>query len=161
MNPTDFTEIPLRDIHLPGSVGWWPPAPGWWVLAAVVAGLGVFAWLRYRHRFRERAALGALKAIRAALDQGEEPGRCVQRTSLVLRRFAMSIAPRARHVAGLTGERWLAYLDSRWDKTGFSQGPGRALLVGPYAPPGRVHLDDAVALTGLCIDWVGAQRLEK
>ncbi|HVS24646.1 MAG TPA: DUF4381 family protein, partial [Gammaproteobacteria bacterium] len=34
MNQTDFTQLPLRDIHLPGLISWWPPAPGWWIAAA-------------------------------------------------------------------------------------------------------------------------------
>ena len=28
--------LPLRDLRLPEPVGWWPPAPGWWILAAIV-----------------------------------------------------------------------------------------------------------------------------
>ncbi len=24
------SELPLRDLHLPDAVGWWPLAPGWW-----------------------------------------------------------------------------------------------------------------------------------
>ena len=33
------TPLPLRDLHLPAEVGWWPLAPGWWVLIAIVAAL--------------------------------------------------------------------------------------------------------------------------
>ncbi|MDH3546898.1 MAG: DUF4381 domain-containing protein, partial [Gammaproteobacteria bacterium] len=29
MNPED---IPLRDLHLPAEIGWWPLAPGWWLV---------------------------------------------------------------------------------------------------------------------------------
>ena len=29
MNQTiDYTQLPLRDIHLPGAIGWWPPRLG-------------------------------------------------------------------------------------------------------------------------------------
>lgn len=160
MNPIDYSQIPIRDIHLPGPVGWWPPAPGWWVLAALAVAFAVLLWVRYRSRFRQRAALRAFKSIQAALELGEEPGQCVQQLSMVLRRFAMSIAPASRLVAGLTGELWLGYLDSCWDRGDFSQGTGRVLLVGPYAPSGRVHFEDARVLATLCIDWVGAQKAE-
>ena len=34
----DPEQIPLRDLHLPEAIGWWPLAPGWWVVIALVAG---------------------------------------------------------------------------------------------------------------------------
>jgi hypothetical protein len=61
-------------------------------------------------------------------------------------------------VAGLTGDRWLKFLDSRWDQAAFSEGPGRVLIFGPYAPDGRVTLDDVQTVNLLCMDWIRAQR---
>jgi hypothetical protein len=63
MNPTDSSELPLRDIQLPAAVSWWPPAVGWWLVLGLlgIAALAV-AW-RYRSLYRERAALNSLKAV--------------------------------------------------------------------------------------------------
>lgn len=155
MNPTDLSQ--LRDIHLPGAIAWWPPAPGWWALLGVILlGLGVL-WWRHRQRFRERAALRGLKAVAQALAAGTEPVVCIQRISMILRRFAMSLEGRAP-VAGLTGEHWLGYLDSRWGRDEFSAGTGRVLIFGPYAPAGRVSGSDVGALAALCMDWIRSQR---
>ena len=57
MNPTiDVSQLPLRDIHLPGSVGWWPPAIGWWLLAALVlVGVALSALPYYRGRHKRAA----------------------------------------------------------------------------------------------------------
>jgi hypothetical protein len=161
VNPIDFSQIPLRDIHLPGAVGWWPPAPGWWILAAALVAAATIGFIRYRRLYRERAALRALRSVLVALEQGEQPVRCLQRISMIVRRFAMSIAAGTEAVAGLTGERWLRYLDSCWERQAFSSGPGRALAVAPYARPERVRADDVVALNALCRDWVHAQRRRK
>lgn len=158
VNPIDFSQIPLRDIHLPGPVGWWPLAPGWWLVAALCLAAAGLVWYRYRRSFRERAARRALKRALAALENGAEAVRCLQQVSMILRRFAMSSEDAASGVAGLTGERWLRYLDSRWDRDAFSRGAGRALLVGPYAPPDRVMYADVQELGDLCIEWLSTQR---
>jgi hypothetical protein len=157
MNPIDYSQIPLRDIHLPGAIGWWPLAPGWWLLVALlIAAAGIALW-RYRSQFRERAALRALKRVHAALEAGDAPVACVQRISMVIRRFAMSVA-QGTSVAGMTGDQWLRFLDSRWERSAFLEGAGRLMIYGPYAPPGRIARDDVQALNELCIAWVAAQR---
>jgi hypothetical protein len=157
MNPTDYSELPLRDIHLPEPISWWPFAYGWWIVLALLAAGLVIAWLRYRHHYRERAAIRGLQSVAQALADGTAPVVCTQRISMILRRFAMSI-DESKRVAGLTGEAWLNFLDSRWQRDEFLAGVGRVLIFGPYAPPGRVSASDASALNALCLDWVRAQR---
>jgi len=157
MNPTDFSQLPLRDIHLPGAISWWPLAYGWWILLGFVAAGLLVGLLLYRRRYRERAAIRALKAVARSLTEGAAPVSCIQRISMILRRFAMSVAE-SRSVAGLTGDDWLRFLDGRWPRDEFSAGIGRVLIFGPYARPGRVSPDDASALNELCLDWVRAQR---
>jgi hypothetical protein len=169
MNPTDISALPLRDIHLPGAVGWWPPAFGWWVVAALLLAAGiVYAVLFYRDRHR-RAALQALKKVRAALEQGAEPVAALQRVSTLMRRFAMTTAQAAAEreplvtiggdeVAGLIGERWLKYLDSRWQRDGFARGPGRLLVAAPYARPDSVERLQALELTALCAEWLKTEH---
>jgi hypothetical protein len=154
----DFSQIPLRDIHLPGAVTWWPPAVGWWIVLVCVLAVVALWGLRYYRHYRRRVALKVLGRVLAALEQGAEPVTCLQQVSSVLRRFAMSIATDRSAVAGLVGSRWLRYLDSRWDRDLFANGPGGALVVAPYAPADSLSREDAVALTTLCIDWVRTQK---
>lgn len=159
MNPTiDFSKIPLKNLHMPGPVGWWPPAFGWWILLFVLlAGLG-FAAYRYRRAYRARAAGKAIQRVMAALDGGEDPSVCAQQLSIVLRRFAISVESGRDAVAGLTGKRWLKYLDSRWERDSFSAGPGETLLIAPYVPAGRADPQRVRDLGGVCMEWIRAQR---
>ncbi len=159
----DPSQIPLRDIHLPGAVGWWPPAFGWWIVAAlVVAGLALYGlhWFRARHR---RVALRAVARVRTALEQGAEPVVCLQMVSTILRRFAMTSAAAARapgislDVPGLIGDAWLRYLDSRWNRNDFASGAGRELLAAPYVRPNSIERMSALELTALCKAWLTAQ----
>jgi hypothetical protein len=164
MNQTvDYTQLPLRDIHLPGAIGWWPPAPGWWLVAALaLAAVAVYAVHYYRGRHK-RVALRALTRVRAALEQGAEPVACLQYVSTTLRRFAMtSVGKPAAQLApvdvpGLIGDRWLEYLDARWERTEFTAGLGRQLLAAPYTRPNSIERTAALELTGLCKDWLAAQ----
>lgn len=175
MNPNDAAQLPLRDIHLPGLVAWWPPAPGWWLVAALTLAALVAFGLYHRSGRHRRAALRAVGKMRAALEQGAEPVACLQRVSTTLRRFAMTTAdqqnvaslravggvaerPDSDEVAGLIGQRWLRYLDSRWQRDEFSGGSGRLLLAAPYARPDAIDRQHALDLTALCADWLRAQR---
>jgi len=167
MNPTiDLSALPLRDIHLPGPIGWWPPAPGWWLLVALgLVALALYGlyYVRGRHR---RAALRTMQRVRLALEQGAEPVACLQSVSTLLRRFAMTTAvsgdepaPAAADpdVPGLIGEPWLRYLDSRWQRDAFARGAGRRLLAAPYARPNSIARGEALELATLCNDWLIAQ----
>jgi hypothetical protein len=160
MNQTDFSQLPLRDIHLPGAVGWWPFALGWWLLMGlVVAAVALYAWQLYRARHR-RAALRGLERVRVALESGAEPVVCLQMVSTILRRFAMTSAARAgvdTNVPGLIGERWLDYLDALWGRREFTAGAGRQLLAAPYVRPNSIERTAALELTTLCTAWLTAQ----
>jgi hypothetical protein len=160
VNPIDVSELPLRDIHLPDPVSWWPPAPGWWLLAAaLVAALGWALWQRYRTR-RLRVALAAIRRISAELEAGAEPVDCLQQLSVVLRRFVMSTAAGAdaRTVPGLVGPRWLEYLDAHGGGTRFREGPGRLLLDGPYVPAETLRREDAAEVSRLRAGGIETQR---
>ena len=163
MNPP--AELPLRDIHLPDAVSWWPPAPGWWVLSALLALLALALILilrRYRRRSLVRAARRVLDQAFARHAEGGDARPLLAEVSLVLRRTALSYFPRDE-VAGLTGETWLAFLDRDLEpaklRGGFRTGAGRILATGPYATQSSV---DAEALRTLCDAWLrGLERRKR
>ena len=134
----DPQAIPLRGLHLPEPVGWWPLAPGWWVLLAMVAigcGFLVRAWLRRRaHSAARRKALRQLEESRSAYAYHGNPVVLGAEVSELLRRTMLAYAPRSE-VAGLTGDAWLAWLDRDLDQPRFREGAGRSLLELPYRNP--------------------------
>jgi hypothetical protein len=127
--------IPLRDLHLPDAVGWWPLAPGWWLLVAVLLvalayGLHA-AYRRWRHNAPRRYALRELKRVRSEYDRGIDSVTLGKELSELLRRAMLAYAPR-NEVAGLTGETWLEWLDRGLDDRPFTKGAGRILESLPY-----------------------------
>ena len=125
MNPE---EIPLRDLHLPAMTGWWPLAPGWWVLIGLAAcGLLYLLWRafrKYQHNAARRKALSQLRYLKAEyLWRGDAISLGLQLSEL-LRRAMIAYAPRDE-VAGLTGTSWLEWLDRGLSENAFSEGPGR------------------------------------
>lgn len=145
------TQIPLRDLHLPDAVSWWPLAPGWWLVIALVAvGFGLLLRSGLRRRARGAARRYALRQIahsRSAYADHGDPVQLGIEVSEILRRTMLAYAPRA-DVAGLTGDEWLAWLDRDLAEPRFSQGPGRDLLELPYRDPataGDVDIDNMLA----------------
>jgi len=155
MNPAPEQALQLRDIHLPGAAPWWPPAPGWWLVAAVacavLAWLAVLAARRYR-RYRERRRLFEVLARVEREIAGGHAAEALAQLSIVLRRLALVRFPR-RQLAGLTGTAWLDFLDESGGDGRFAQGPGRVLAAGPYQRSLPPDLDGA-ALIALVRQWV-------
>lgn len=134
----DPEQIPLRDLHLPEAVGWWPLAPGWWVLFVLIviaALIGLRLWSRARARSAARRfAMRELNHYLADFQSDRNAVRFGARTSELLRRTMLAYAPRT-DVASLTGEAWLQWLDTGLARPVFVEGPGRQLLDLPYRNP--------------------------
>ena len=148
----------LRPLRLPPAVGWGPPAPGWWLLAALALlslGATLALWLRARRRNRyRRRAQAELEALyRATRGAGDAAG-FAQGASALLRRAALARYARAE-VAPPCGEAWLAFLDRSGRTTAFTGGAGRALVLAPYDPVASCDHD---ALHAACRDWLRRHR---
>jgi len=155
---TDPTTIPLRDLHMPDPISWWPIAPGWWIIVGLVTlVILLFYGLRYLIR-KGQLKKQALREL-ARLEQGYHSGdrnsqQLVQALSILLRRLVMSLYPR-QETASLTGESWLAQLDAELINTSqaaaFTQGVGRALIEAPYNPN---YSTEVPALIELVQFWI-------
>jgi hypothetical protein len=160
----------IRDIHGFAGVPWWPPGPGWWLLAGALILLTLLAW-RFRSTLRLRIPIPVitlgdwrwdadrqLRALRRQVQRDEIKLKdAAGRISELLRRIAM--ARLGRHAcAGLTGTEWLGWLHANdpnrfdWDTH------GRLLLDAPYAPPldtgAGARRADLLALVEAAHDWV-------
>lgn len=151
----DPDQIPLRDLHLPEAISWWPLAPGWWVVIALFAvGLGYLIRLYLRNHARgaaRRHALQQLQTLTADFEQHHNAVTFSSDMSELLRRTMLAYAPR-QEVAGLTGDDWLAWLDRDLNQPRFQSDAGRKLLELPYRRPG----DDVTAME--LVELVSAVR---
>jgi len=129
----------MKDIHLPDSLLWWPPAPGWWLLMLI--GLFVMG-LRHQRLKRKRQSDTSPKDSKATISEAlqlleaipvnpKNNRQTLKEISVLLRRAAMSLYGRD-NVAGLTGETWLKFLDDTGKTDAFTQGKGRMLIKQPY-----------------------------
>lgn len=138
----------LRDIHLPADPVWWPPAPGWWLLALVVLGLTIWAVQKLKAARRRRAPLKLARQyyeeVYASFARGEIDGPAyLQATNELLKRlFVHGIGDdRARSA---NDETWLTYLNEQSGSVSFTEGPGAQLgnqrfRPTPSADPDALH----------------------
>lgn len=150
----DPTQLPLRDIHLPAPIGWWPPATGWWIAAGLVVftALGVLLFLKKlrRHKVRKTAAKQLVLLRQTKMPVKEK----ISSLSALLRRVAITAYPRD-NVASLTGNAWLQFLDASSSSHDFSKGKGLLLIDAPYQPDSPESLsNDMEMLFDLCDRWI-------
>ena len=141
----------LRDIHASTAPPWWPPAPGWWllfaVLLAIVAVLAGWRWHKLRRRHRvERLFDDSIAAART-------PTQRVATMSELLRRAARRRDARADR---LQGDDWLRFLDAGTRAPLFTGDVGEVLRDGGF----RRQVDDAavaelqVAARTRFVEWM-------
>jgi hypothetical protein len=151
----------LRDIHLPAAIGQWPPAPGWWILAGLLLlmmGYGLFRFLRYQqHNNYRRLALLELEQLQQFRQQ---PVQYLQQLNQLLKQTALATSNTnsiADHIAALSGQRWLTFLDLSSNSEQFCNGAGQVLATGPYSASEQNYDHDA--LLQLCQRWIKKHRL--
>jgi hypothetical protein len=133
----------LHDLAMPGPVPWWPPAPGWYVLAAVILLAGAWqGWRGYQRWRGNRYRRAALRELAKA--------NTVAQVAEVLRRTALSIVPRET-IANLSSTAWTNWLV----KVCAEQMPPRVqelLSGGLYSP--QQQPSDQAAVKSYAAEWI-------
>lgn len=128
----------LRDIHVPEVPSWWPPAPGWWLVAALLLGAVVWVIWRGRRARRRREPIRAARSLYARVYEryrsGEISGREYLNQSNEVIKRALIHGLGEREARRATGRAWLELLDRHVDEPAFSRGAGRMLGDARFRP---------------------------
>ena len=162
MQGTDPASLPLRDIHLPEPVSWWPLAPGWWLLMLlIIMVIALVVFFIRKKKARQTSAIflarSELHRIRTEYSTNRDKTSLAKELSELLRRVSISIYPRS-DTASLTGEAWLGFLDQHNDENLFSKGSGRILIDAPYQSNPEYDSEKLIELVTVWIDSVAKQK---
>ena len=149
----------LHDIVVPGSVAWWPPAPGWYAVMALAAvGAGALLWKAWRQWRRNRYRGEALSEL-SRIGKGGSNAE-LSELPVLLKRAALSAWPR-EYVAGLVGPDWHRFLDESAGIDRFRSGAGVLLDKLAYASGGQRVLSgrEAEAVLDAARLWIRRHRV--
>ncbi|MGI9274728.1 MAG: DUF4381 domain-containing protein [Endozoicomonas sp.] len=145
-NPLDQ----LRPNHLPDPIGFWPPAPGWWVsgtLALLALFFLVYFLVKWHRRRRYRRQAGVMaERIMADFEEHEDPARFANDCNRLLKQTALQAFPR-QQVARLHGQQWLAFLAEKSGNRDFIEGPGQALGENRFSGSPSVEVEVLYSMT--------------
>lgn len=114
MQAPEMPVLPLRDIKLPPEPGFWPLAPGWWVLIGLLLVILVWLsikWLGYLRRKKRWLEIEQqLSAIEFDYLQNSNKQQLLADLSVFLRRFVKFQLGQNKSVT-LTGKNWIAHLN--------------------------------------------------
>lgn len=134
MNPDLLSQ--LRDIHGAAPLGWWPPAPGWWLLALLL--LVLLGWLgrrvlvRYRVHQRRKQMLGWVDHLNANIDPQRDPQAYLSTLNRIFKLVALRAFP-DQQCAVLNGQEWADFLIEKMNQKQSAASLG-VLATGPYDP---------------------------
>lgn len=159
---TNPATLPLRDIHLPDPVFWWPLAPGWWILLLliIVTGSLIVFFIRRRRNHRSSAVYLAkqeLERIKNEFVLNQDKLILVKELSELIRRLSISISKR-EEAASLTGQDWLNFLDQYTENKLFSSGIGRIFLEAPYQARPDYKSNELISLISSWIESVSSSK---
>jgi hypothetical protein len=127
--------LPLRDIIAPLDQGWWPPAPGWWLVAVIVVYLvwlltrALVKYFTYEFTALRKAALNELASLQQQTALSDH--QFAEQVSALLKRVAV-VRYSEHQPALLSGKAWLAFLDQTNPSERFSQVGGGAIEHAQY-----------------------------
>lgn len=147
----------LADIHLPGAVSYWPPAPGWWVLFVLLLGAGVMGirYLRTQtlHKRIKAEALAELERCYEKFANDDVPTEQLNQRTIayvnecnsVLRRVAIWHFPIA-NVASLGGDAWVDFIRQNGSASALTDELANALSHGRFQTECQVDADQMLQL---------------
>ena len=113
MNNEQYSLSNLRDIVIPDGPGFWPLAPGAWVVLCIIAALVLiilWQWVSsYKRNAYRRAGLALL-----------DNAKTVHDISVLLKRVALAAFPREQ-VASLYGKSWVDFLNQTCSACNFTE----------------------------------------
>ncbi len=156
MNPGET--LPLRDIHLPDAVSWWPPAIGWWILLVLLLLLLAGLVVAIRKLLQPRLNKSARAEIEQVLNeytQHADDQKMLQQLSSAIRRIGISYLTREQH-AGLVGASWYQRINQLAPEQAFSAEMVALLIDAPYQKQPHIDAELVQQLVAQARSWVQA-----
>ncbi len=161
----------LADIHLPEPVGFWPPAPGWWILFFILCAALYFVGKRLYADWRQRRICSfAIRELDKCLAHYRSASSAaaveehdtiklnfVNELNSVLRRVALKHFP-GEVLASLSGPEWVEFLRSHGDASLLDESLASTLNQGRFAK----HWDvDDEKLYRMAHQWISSLYLAR
>lgn len=140
----------LADIHLPGEISYWPPAPGWWILAALIIATAIWSVIVIGRKIRQRRicsfALQELESIHhdylasdKATKEADNAANLlfVNQFNAVIRRVALWHYPDGG-IASLGGEAWVDFIREKGDSSAMTEEIAKVISHGRFMPSCQV-----------------------
>ena len=164
----------LADIHLPEPVSFWPPAPGWWILA--ILSLLLILWTsrksfiaNRRRKIKARALAelqkcyanyanhsGDVSRSNSGNNQDNESDRqklrYVNEANSVLKRVALVHFPDSA-VAGLGGPEWVSFIRNTGESGLLTAEITDALSHGRFQTTLEIDVD---AMNNFAVQWIAS-----
>ncbi|MGJ8690031.1 MAG: DUF4381 domain-containing protein [Gammaproteobacteria bacterium] len=161
----------LADIHLPDPIGFWPPAPGWWILFFLLCAIIYFGGKRFYAGWKTRRACNfalleldkSMESYRASVKTASPENLptlkldFVNELNGVLRRVALKNFPQYS-LAKLSGEQWIGFLRDQGDASLLDDELANTLSQGRFAKQWDV---DEQRLYSMAHKWISSLYLAK